>query len=129
MVSYLNGDMVAVKGYKPQAQVITFRRWLAVTDKAVALVNGAVESGQQELSQLNTEARHAWQWLAACGLDTAEKVDGYIERRPLFDLPGDPGALVRCRCCGRVLVDNVSKALGYGPECRAGKCKCKKNGG
>jgi hypothetical protein len=125
MISYLNGDMVAVKGYQPQAEVITFRRWLAITDQAVALVNGAVESGQQELSQLSTEARKAWGWLQACGLDTAEKVDGYLERRPLFDQPGDPGVLVRCACCGRVLVDNVSKVLGVGPECRAGKCNCK----
>jgi len=126
MLTYLANDMVAVKGYKPQAQVITFRTWLEVTDKAVSMVTEAVEAGQQELSQLSTQARNAWGWLQACGLDTPEKVDGYIERRPLFDQPGDPGALVRCACCGRVLVDNVSKALGIGPECRTGRCNCKR---
>jgi len=73
--------------------------------------------------------RKAWGWLAASGLDGADKREGYKSRQPLFELPGNAGRLMRCRCCAQVLVDPLSEAVGYGPECRAGKCNCKRNAG
>jgi len=129
MLTYLAGDEVVVKGFTPQTFKVSFRDWLRLTDKAAEIVAGAIAAGGQEWTQLSNGERRAWQWLAASGLNTAEALDGYKARRALHDQPGDRGALVRCACCGRLLVDNVSKALGIGPECRAGKCRCKKNGG
>jgi hypothetical protein len=126
MLTYLANDTVAVKGFEPQVVKVTFKTWLRMTDKAAEVIEGAVAAGGQEWTQLSNGQRRAWQWLAASGLDSTEKLDGYKSRRPLFDQPPDPGALVRCACCGRVLMDNVSKALGIGPECRTGRCNCKR---
>jgi hypothetical protein len=129
MLTYLASDEVVVKDFAPQAVKVSFRDWLRLTDKAAEIVEGAIADGGHEWAQLSNGERRAWQWLAASGLNTAEALDGYKARRALHDQPGDRGALVRCGCCGRVLLDPVSKLLGYGPECRAGKCRCKKNGG
>jgi hypothetical protein len=117
--------MVAVHGYEAQPVRVTFKTWLALTDKAVALVvERAVDVGR-EWAELSVTERNAWRWLVTSGLDDADKLEGYKSRRPLFELPGDPGNLVRCACCGRVLVNPLSKALAMGPECRLGKCNCR----
>jgi hypothetical protein len=79
----------------------------------VELVEGAVESGR-EWAELSAAEHNAWRWLVASGLDDTDKLEGYKSRRPLFELPGDPGNLVRCGCCVRVLVDPLSKAVGKG---------------
>jgi hypothetical protein len=126
MLTYLANDTVAVKGFEPQVVKVTFRDWLRLTDKAAEIVERAVAVGSQEWPQLSNGERRAWQWLAASGLNTAEALDGYKARRALHDQPGDPGHLVYCRCCGRKLIDPVSKLLGAGPECRTGRCQCKR---
>ena len=108
MVTYLPGDTdnVSVNG-----EHMLFRSWLARTDQAIMACADAFEAERRAPSW-------ALSWLWACGFDSAELVLGYVERRPLFDLPPDPSRIIRCARCGRVLTNPVSKALGQGPRCR-----------
>jgi hypothetical protein len=50
---------VAVHGYKAQPARVTFKTWLALTDKALALVERAVESGRG-WAELSAAERNAW---------------------------------------------------------------------
>jgi len=60
---YLPADMVAGHGYKAQPVRVSFNTWLALTDKAVELVERAVESGRG-WAELSTTEHNAWGWLA-----------------------------------------------------------------
>lgn len=101
-------DTVSVPGYGR----FTFRQWLNLCDWAIQAGPDAYQSCDW------ATWREAVDWLRAAGFQSAADIRAYRERRRLFEQPGDPSRIVRCRVCGAVLTNPVSRALRTGPEHR-----------
>ena len=113
MVNYSNG-FVTVRSEKLNMYFrVPYDRWLKETQSAIQMrlrsPNARPTTPQERVAAL---------WLHANDLTTATKQQAFLARLEAIQSGADDSQLVRCKKCTRVLSDPLSKALGYGPECR-----------
>lgn len=111
---YLPNDKIRVRigtsteDYTPEA-------WANLTDAAIAIR----ERAQAENRKPTTDyEKNAALWLHAAQITSAAQIEEYKKRRALLRSGGDLGSLIRCKSCGRVLSDPLSKLVGVGTHCR-----------
>lgn len=113
----MNGEQIKVV-HKNFVWKGNFTAWLNITDRAIGQRSAFIKRAENGDKQPSESDIYYARWMNACGLTNDESIKGYLERRALFNRPGDMPKSVRCSKCGRILTDKVSIAVGAGKKCR-----------